>query len=134
LTPPAKTVVHYKNGNILKGFTSDFQPHREVFQLAATDGPEAAVVEVWTPDVMAVFFVKDLAGNPRRVDSNLFDPDRPVVGRAVRVLFKDGELLVGSTDSYDPARKGFFFVPADANSNIERCYVVVAATQEIAFL
>jgi len=134
VTPPAKTVVHYKDGNIVKGFTSDFQPHREVFQLAATDGPEADVVEVWAPDLKAVFFVKDLAGNPRRVDSNVFDPDQLVVGRKVRVLFQDGELLVGSTDSFDPARKGFFFVPADANSNIERCYVVVAATREIAFL
>ena len=105
-----------------------------VFQLAATDGPEAHVVEVWAPDLKAVFFVKDLAGNPRRVDSNVFDPDQLVVGRKVRVLFQDGELLVGSTDSFDPARKGFFFVPADANSNIERCYVVVAATREIAFL
>ncbi len=134
MTPPRKTVVHYRDGRILKGFTNNFQPHREVFQLAATDSPEAKVEEIWTPDLKAVFFVKDLAGDSRRVDSNAFDPDRPVVGRKVRVLFKDGELLVGSTDSYDPARKGFFFVPADANSNIERCYVVVAETREIAFL
>jgi uncharacterized protein DUF6982 len=133
VTPPAKTVVHYKDGKILKGFTSDFLPHREVFQLAATDSPQAKVVEVWAPDLKAVFFVKDLTGNPRQVDRSEFDPDQPVVGQKVRVRFNDGEQMVGTTESYEPGRKGFFLVPADARSNIVRCYVVVAATQEITF-
>ena len=134
MTPAARTVVHYKDGRILKGFTSDFMPHREVFQLAATDSPDAKVVEVWAPDLKAVFFVRDLTGNPRRVDSTEFDPAVPVLGQKVKVRFQDGELLVGSTETYDPARKGFFVVPADAHSNIQRCYVVVSATQEITFL
>ena len=134
MAPPAKTVVHYKDGRILKGFTSDFMPHREVFRLAATDGPDAKVEEIWAPDPKAVFFVKDLTGDPRRVDSTEFDPQVPVVGQKLKVLFQDGERLVGSTETYDPARKGFFLVPADTQSNIERCYVVVSATQEITFL
>lgn len=133
MTPPRKTVVHFKDGRILKGFTGDFQPHREVFQLSASDAPQAKVVEVWTPDLKAVFFVKDLSGNPRRVDSKEFDPGVPVAGQKVRVLFNDGELLVGSTETYDPGRKGFYLVPADSGSNIESCYVVVAATREITF-
>jgi len=41
---------------------------------------------------------------------------------------------VGATTGYQPGRPGFFLVPADAESNIERCYVVAAATQEIKFL
>jgi Family of unknown function (DUF6982) len=89
---------------------------------------------VWVPDLKAVFFVKDLVGNPRQVDSSDFDPDRPVAGRKVRVRFQDGEQLVGTTESYDAGRKGFFLVPADARSNIEDCYVVIAATREITFL
>jgi hypothetical protein len=133
VAPARKTVVHYRDGRILKGFSSDFVPHREVFQLAATDSPDAEVVEVWAPDLKAVFFVKDLVGTARQVDSQEFDPGAPVAGRKVRVHFTDGERLVGTTESYDPARKGFFLVPADARSNIERCYVVITATQEIAF-
>jgi uncharacterized protein DUF6982 len=131
--PPIKTVVHYKDGRILKGFTRDFQPHRESFELSATDLSEAKVVEVWTPDLKAVFFVKDLAGNPLQVDSTEFDSGVPVVGQKVAVSFLDGERLVGTTENYAPGRKGFFLVPVDARSNIERCYVVVAATQEITF-
>jgi hypothetical protein len=132
--PAAKTVVHYKDGRIIKGFTHEFLPHRETFELSATDDPEAKVVEVWAPDLKAVFFVKDLAGNPRRVDSQEFDPALPVTGKRVAVRFKDGERLVGTTEAKDPGHgKGFFLVPADAHSNIERCYVVVAATEEITF-
>jgi hypothetical protein len=134
VAPARKTVVHYRDGRILKGYSNNFVPHREVFQLAAADSPEAEVVEVWAPDLKAVFFVKDLVGNPRQVDGSEFDPDRPVVGRKVRVKFQDGEQLVGTTDSHDPRRKGFFLVPADERSNIEDCYVVIAATQEITFL
>lgn len=132
--PAAKTVVHYKDGRILKGLTREFLPHRETFDLSVTDDPEAKVVEVWAPDLKAVFFVKDLAGNPGRVDSKEFQPGQPGVGQKVSVRFKDGELLVGTTETYAAGRKGFFLVPADAHSNIERCYVLVAATQEITFL
>ena len=42
-------------------------------------------------------------------------------------------MLVGTTETYDAGRKGFFLTPADAQSNIDSCYVVVAATQEITF-
>jgi hypothetical protein len=131
--PATKTVVHYKDGRILKGFTREFRPYRESFELLAADDPQAGVEEIWAPDLKAVFFVKDLNGNSRRVDSKEFDPNRPVVGRKVRVRFQDGEVIVGSTESYDAGRKGFFLVPADAESNIESCYVIVAATQEITF-
>jgi len=50
------------------------------------------------------------------------------------LLIKDGEILVGTTTGYRPGRPGFFLVPADTESNIERCYVVATATEEISFL
>jgi hypothetical protein len=57
-----------------------------------------------------------------------------VAGRKLRIVFKDGEVLVGTTQGYQPGRQGFFVVPADAKSNNERCYVVSAATQEVGFV
>jgi len=131
--PPAKTVVHYRDGRILKGFTRDFAPHRETFELAADDSAEAQIEEIWAPDLKAVFFVRDFAGNRDRVDRKDFDPDHPVAGQRLQVRFQDGEEMVGTAQDYDPLRKGFFFVPADPQSNIVRCYVVVAATREITF-
>jgi len=42
--------------------------------------------------------------------------------------------MVGATQGYQPGRPGFFLIPADAQSNNERCFVVTAATQEVSFL
>jgi hypothetical protein len=49
-------------------------------------------------------------------------------------VFNDGEMLLGTTTGYQPGRPGFFVVPADADSNSERCYVISAATQSVSFL
>ncbi len=56
------------------------------------------------------------------------------MGRKVRVLFTDGELLVGTTQGYDARRPGFFVFPADTESNNERIFVVRGAIQQISFI
>ena len=48
--------------------------------------------------------------------------------------FADGEVLIGTTQGSQPNRPGFFLDPADDGSNIERCYVVAAAVQEVTFV
>ena len=55
----------------------------------------------------------------------------PVSGRKIRVVFSDGEILIGTTQGYTPGRAGFFVVPADAATNEERCFVIAAATREV---
>jgi len=50
------------------------------------------------------------------------------------VVFKDGEVLMGTTTGYQPGRSGFFIVPADSGSNNERCYIVTAATKEVSII
>ncbi len=130
-----KVVARYTDGRIVKGATSDFVPAKERFHLSAAEAPAGSkAVEIQTKDLKALFFVKDFAGDPQHVERKEFDASRPPAGRRIRVTFKDGEVLVGTTHGYQPGRPGFFLVPADATSNIERCYVVSAATQEIAFL
>ena len=49
-------------------------------------------------------------------------------------MFEDGESLVGTTNSYQPGRLGFFVVPADTDSNNERWFIIASATREVAFL
>jgi hypothetical protein len=126
-------VAHYQDGTVLKGLTNDFFPAKDLFHLtpdddAAGGGP----VEVMIPSLKAVFFVRDLKGSPDHQESKTFD--QPMAGRKIRVLFKDGEELVGTTNGYQPGRPGFFLFPADGASNNERCFVVSAATKEITFL
>jgi hypothetical protein len=43
-------------------------------------------------------------------------------------------VMVGSTQGYQPGRPGFFLIPADTQSNNERCFVVTAAAREVSFL
>ena len=52
----------------------------------------------------------------------------------MQVTFKDGEVLVGTTQGYQPGRPGFFLLPADPRSNNERCYIVTSATQTVTFV
>jgi hypothetical protein len=130
-----KIVVHYQDGRNLKGTTTDFFPNKERFHLAPVDAPPGSkAVDVVVSELKAVFFVKDYAGDPQRNDSQEFDPSQRAMGRKIRVRFKDGEEIVGTTQGYQPNRPGFFIVPADPGSNNERCYVVTAATQEVSFV
>jgi Family of unknown function (DUF6982) len=130
-----KVVARFADGRLIKGTTADFFPTKDLFHVIPASGPTGAEpVEIRATDLKALFFVRDFAGDPKYTDQQHFDPTRPGGGRRIRVVFKDGEVLVGTTTGYQPARPGFFLVPADARSNIERCYVVAAATREISFL
>lgn len=131
---PNKIVVRYQNGRILKGFTNDFLPTKDIFHLTAADtAPGTKPLEVRTGELKAIFFVRDFAGRPEHDERKQFDPIHPVPGRKIQVVFKDGEQLIGTTQGYQPGRPGFFLIPADPQSNIERCYVVSGATRNVAF-
>jgi hypothetical protein len=130
-----KVVARFTDGRIVKGTTVDFVPTRQLFHVSVEMAAAGSKVEeINIKDLKALFFVKDFAGDPQHTERKEFDPSRPPVGRRIRVAFKDGEVLVGTTHGYQPGRQGFFLVPADATSNIERCYVVSGSAQEIAFL
>jgi hypothetical protein len=127
-----KIVVHYQDGRVLKGFTNDFTPSKSFLHLLPVDAPpDSAPFPVSVPDLKAVFFVKDFAGNPQYQDKKEFEPQNPVTGRKIKVIFKDGELLVGTTQGYQQDRTGFFVFPADPMSNNDRCFVVAPATKGV---
>jgi hypothetical protein len=128
-------VARFTDGRVVKGSTSDFVPTKATFHVAVADAaPGSKPLQIQTKELKAVFFVKDLIGRPEYQPRQEFDPGRRLAGRRVRVVFKDGEVLVGTTQAYQPNRPGLFMLPADSDSNIERCYIVAAATQEITLL
>lgn len=131
-----KVVVRYADGHMVKGTTTDFFPGKEVFHVNVANSPAGSKpVEIYVVSgLKAVFFVKDLAGDPQHVKSNQFDPAHPPIGRKIKVVFKDGETIIGTTTGYQPGRSGFFLVPADTEGNNERCYVITTFTKEINFL
>jgi len=130
-----KVVARFTDGRLIKGTTADFFPAKDLFHVALEGAPPGAEpVEVHTTELKALFFVKDLAGNPEYVERKDFDPAHPPPGRRLKVVFRDGEVLVGTTMGYQPGRPGFFLEPADSGSNNERCYVISASTREVGFL
>jgi hypothetical protein len=130
-----KIVIRYADGRLLKGITNDFFPNKTTFHvLSVTAAPQDKPQEIRIADLKAVFFVKDFDGNPDYNEIKAFDPAKPVSGRKISVLFKDGERLVGTTTGYQPDRIGFFLTPADLESNMIRCFVVIKATKEVNML
>ncbi|MEZ5292778.1 MAG: hypothetical protein R2745_16980 [Vicinamibacterales bacterium] len=126
-----RVVARFADGRMVKGTTQDFSVTRDFFHVIPTD-PGAAPVKVGLPALKAVFFVKDHTGNKDYNEKKAFD--KLVPGRKLQVVFKDGEMLVGSTTAYDAARPGFFMTPADPMSNNDRIYVVAKAVRAVAFI
>ena len=127
-----KIVVHYQDGRVMKGFTHDFTPSKSFLHLLPMDAPPGSPpVPVSVPDLKAVFFVKDFRGDSGYQEIREFEPKKPVTGRKIKVIFNDGELLVGTTQGYEPNRPGFFVFPADSKSNNDRCFVVAPATKGV---
>lgn len=130
-----KIVVHYADKRLQKGATMNFSPDREIFHMGPPQLANAEKLKtVRIADLKAIFFVKKFGGNPDFEERKNFMPGKAVFGRKIKVVFEDGELLIGSTTSYRPDRSGFFVIPADPKSNIERCFVVTRATKEVTFI
>jgi hypothetical protein len=128
-------VVRYADGRIIKGYTRDFFPNKTSFHLEVVYGDSKGHVrEVELQELKAVFFVKDFLGTPSYNERKFFLEEQRFAGRKVQVRFKDGEVLIGSTVGYDTKRQGFFFFPADPETNNLKIYAVTSAVSKIEFL
>ncbi len=132
---PAKVVVRYADGRIVRGYTQDFLPTNSSFHVRPFD-PESSgdSIEILVTDLKAVFFVRDFLGNPNYQERKEFLEGAKIIGRLLEVTFRDGELIVGSSLSYDPERPGFFLSPADPKGNNLAVFVVSQAVSNIRYL
>ena len=132
--PMNRVVARFQDGRVLKGLTNDFLPGKASLHVSTGGavGPAAKPEEVRVAELKALFFVKTLEGDSKHVRSNQPAPG-PSGGRRLRIVFKDGEVMVGTTQGYDASRPGFFVIPVDVGNN-ERCFVVAAATKEVRYL
>ena len=128
-----KLVVHFSDGNLIKGFTEDFSPNKERFHLTPTDNPSGGAIEVSTKDLKAVFIVRDFIGDSRYNERKKYIEGEKPSGKKVEVTFVDGEVLVGSTLAYDLRRQGFFIFPADPKSNNIRVYAFSSSVKKVRY-
>lgn len=130
-----KVIARYMDGTLIKGVTNDFLPMKDIFHISEHGGGGvAAPVEIKTDDLKALFFVHDFDGNPEHDELKEFEDDKRYTGRKLRVQFKDGEVLIGTTLGYQKGRRGFFLESVDEESNIERCFVISDATVSVEFI
>ena len=127
-----KVVVRYAEGQMLKGYTQDFNANRSQFSLWPSINAAAhARVIVPLARLKGVFFVRDFAGNPGYVERA--DTGGPQHGRRIEVTLLDDEVIVGRTLSYRADGHGFFVVPADPLANNIRVFVVASSVRQVRF-
>lgn len=129
-----KVVMRFSNGKLMKGFTQDFFPNKEIFHLIPADNPSGGAIEVPIKDLKAIFMVRDFIGDSLYKERKKYIEGEKPSGKKVEVTFIDGEVLVGSTLGYDRKRQGFFIFPADPKSNNIRVYVVSSAVEKVRYL
>ncbi|UCG77284.1 MAG: hypothetical protein JSV21_06730 [Nitrospirota bacterium] len=122
-----KVVLHYLDHTLIKGITSNFSPVKSF--LHVQDHETQAISKVYLSDLKAVYFVKTYEGNPKHEE--VPDSTRDELGRKVKLVFKDGEILYGYTQSFTRDLQFFNVFPADPQSNNERIFVNRKATETI---
>ena len=121
-----RVVVHFRDGQIVKGRTFDFTSTKDSFHVT-TLHDDRHIVTVFTSLIKAVFFVKTFRGNKNHETHEEFSMENFKFDDAslkVRVDFVDGEVMYGMTNGYSPNRTGFFVFPADKGTNNERVFVL----------
>lgn len=121
-----QVVARFLDGRVMKGKTLDMDPSRATFHLR---NPLHPPVEIKLVELKALFFVKDLSGDPKHVEAmDLETEDSRARGsQPIEVEFADGERVVGLTVRYPPVRPFFYVLPADERSNNIRILVNKAA-------
>ncbi|MCG2820383.1 MAG: hypothetical protein L6371_00635, partial [Candidatus Atribacteria bacterium] len=99
-----KIVVKFKDGKIVKGWSTDFGPYKEIFHLHPLEEYGKDILEIEISFLKAVFFVKDYEGNKDYKKVRTFDDSSKGIPsqRKIVIIFKDGENFYGTTHSYDP--------------------------------
>jgi Family of unknown function (DUF6982) len=69
-----KVVARYLDGLLVKGSTFDFGPAQPRFHVFAEPSASGVSTQVFSRDLKALFFVRDLVGDPARHDGTQFPP------------------------------------------------------------
>ena len=136
-----KLVAHFKDGQIAKGFSRDFDPGRDSFHIVRRDGEIASSQEIRLDDLKALFHVKTWG---RKDKHRSLQPGFPPAERVAKkpdqsfvktvLEFYDGEKIFGYSLDYDPNRKGFYLLPADPGDNNRKIFVLTSSLVNIQFL
>ncbi len=127
-----KLVVHLVNGEVIKGYSSNFTPLKPFFNLKQiSDGPVCSS-KIFLDKLKAVFFVNSFKGDSSKTDSHDFTM-APASGKHLIVHFYDGEKFYGVSDIVHRDGSGFFLNPIDPKSNIIQVFVANTFIKAVKF-
>jgi hypothetical protein len=116
-----QVVARHIDGTIIKGSSHDVAPGKPVCHIKNEEGTH----RIDFADLKALYFVKDLIGDPERDDSQepMEDDIRRRGSRLMEIIFMDDERLVVLCNSFPPRGDRFFVLPVDLESNNSRILV-----------
>jgi hypothetical protein len=111
-----RLVAHFLDGRLIKGVSCSVASDRPICHVRTA---EQGTVAVPLSQLKALFFVRDLVGDPRYQDAQVIgQADRRATGaKRLQLTFRDGEQLVAIAPTYEATRDFFFVLPADPHSN-----------------
>jgi len=128
-----RLVVRYLDGRLVKGYGRDLQPTRGTVDLwSEPGGPTESRITIPLAQLKAVFFVQDFDGDSSCVIEASTE-EAAAVGRRITITFVDGEVLRGTTLSYNHGAAGFFVSPADSRTNNMKMFVLSGAIRHVQF-
>lgn len=121
-------VARYVDGRVARGHSTDFHPDQDSFHIRSTPGvpPE----RITTDGLKGVFFVQSLGGNPEYRDHREF-PQETGVRRKIWIEFMDGEKMAAWPVSAFLGKRGFYVLPTDQASNVEKAYIFRKAVRSV---
>lgn len=125
----SRVVARAIDGTLIKGTCLAVEPGRPTCQIrTATES-----VDVDLASLKALFFVRDLVGNARRQETQLVAPTDPrLEGKTlIEILFRDGERLLGLTETFPPPGQFYYVTPLDTGSNNLKMLVNHAAAVDV---
>lgn len=120
---PNRVIARFRDGRMIKGTTINFSPESPHFHILPPETPYGEGQRVDVRDLKAIFFVRDLRGNPLYAERKEFVAP-PGYGHRMLVEFGDGEEMIGVVHNVDRRKPGFFLFPSDPASNNERVFAI----------
>jgi hypothetical protein len=120
-----KVVLHFLDGMLIKGTTSDFSEEQTWLHLTKRKTEET--IRVALSELKAIFFVKSFDGHQQHAEQMYL----PSLSRKIVVAFKGGEKIGGDVTEMLPEKIGFFLYISDWRSNNEKIFVLNTGTEEI---
>ena len=123
-----KVVARFQDGSQRKGFVDDFWPNARAIRFKEFKGKEEDLV---LDKLKALFYVRRFDGNRARREVKKYGSKEAMPeGVAVRIKFKDNEMVEGLAANTNLSSMGFFLTPADPSSNNIRIFVIKSSLEE----